>query len=278
MPWFKADLHLHSCLSPCGSLESSPATISATARQLGLDLIALTDHNSTLNCPAFAENCRRSGIAALFGMEATTAEEVHCLCLFGDLESARLFGQTITDRMIRIPNDPEQWGDQIQVNADEEIEVEIDHLLVSATTVSLEDLERLVHSAGGLFIPAHVDRSAFSLMSQLGFVPPGNYDALEICRPTTNHHSLRLKPKIVAPGSAQWIDFQLPAAAGSSGPDSETCLPALICDSDAHYLEDIGGRHFRFWSDLPQPDFAGLKTALHKGWIQREFAKPDIKP
>ena len=182
MPWFKADLHLHSCLSPCGSLESSPATISATARTIGLDLIALTDHNSTLNCPAFAENCRRNGIAALFGMEATTAEEVHCLCLFGELETARLFGKTVNDRIIRIPNDPNQWGDQIQVNADEEIEAEIGNLMVSATTISLEDLEILVHSHAGLFIPAHVDRAAFSLMSQLGFVPPGNYDLAGLCR------------------------------------------------------------------------------------------------
>ena len=276
MPWFKADLHLHSCLSPCGSLESSPATISTTAQKIGLDLIALTDHNSTLNCPAFAENCRRIGISALFGMEATTAEEAHCLCLFGDLEAAMAFGEMVFAQLNMVINDPEQWGDQIQVNADEEIEAEIETLLVSATTLSLEELEQLSHAHGGLFIPAHVDRPAFSLMSQLGFVPPGNYDALEICRPATNHHTVRLKPRLAAPDSPEWQARQPPPAAGHAGFAPEIGLPSLICNSDAHYLADIGSRHFRFWSETGNPDFAGLKNALHKGWIQREFAKPAI--
>ena len=270
MPWFKADLHLHSCLSPCGSLESSPAVIAKTAKARGLDLIALTDHNSSLNCPAFAENCQREGIAALFGMEVTSAEEAHCLCLFAKLENAITFGEIITKRLIAVTNDPEQWGDQIVVNADEEIEAEVDLLLVNATTIPLDELAILVHGNGGLFIPAHVDRAAFSLMSQLGFVPSGDYDALEIYRATTNLRTIRLKPRILAIGSPEWLASQLPPEAQTSTV-ADITLPSLICNSDAHYPEDIGKRCFTFWSNQTAPDFAGLKTALQHGWIQRHF-------
>lgn len=270
MPWFSADLHLHSCLSPCGSLESSPAVIATIAKERGLDLIALTDHNSSLNCPAFAENCRRAGISPLFGMEATSSEEAHCLCLFSSLETALAFGKLIAERLIPVPNDPEQWGDQIVVNADEEIEAEESNLLINATTVSVEELCNLVHEYGGLFIPAHVDRNAFSLMSQLGFVPPGNYDALEIYRETTNLRTVRLKPQIIVAGSPEWQKCQLPPEAGHTN-RTDILLPSLICNSDAHYPEDIGKRRFHFWSDRTQADIEGLKIALRNAWIQRQF-------
>lgn len=270
MPWFKADLHLHSCLSPCGSLESSPAAIAKTAQERGLHLIALTDHNSALNCPAFAENCRRLGITALFGMEVTCAEEAHCLCLFPTADSALEFGALIYEKLIPVPNNPDQWGDQIIVNADEEIEGEVESLLVNATAIGLEELGELTHAYGGLFIPAHVDRSAFSLMSQLGFVPPGNYDALEIARPATNLRSVRLKPRVLAPQSPEWLECQLPPEADFNQ-GGEILLPSLICDSDAHYLDDIGQRHFQFWSSGPAPDFAGLRAALRHGWVRPVF-------
>lgn len=270
MPWFSADLHLHSCLSPCGSLESSPAAIAAAARSRGIDLVALTDHNSALNCPAFAENCRRAGLSAVFGMEATSAEEAHCLCLFESPGAALDFGELLYRRLAPIPNDPERWGDQVQVNADEEIEGEVELLLVGATDLPLDELCSLVHARGGLFIPAHVDRAAFSLMSQLGFAPAMDYDALEIYRADTNLRTVRLKPRRLAPGDPEWDDRLLPPEAGPA-PDPEALLPALICDSDAHYLEDVGKRRFGFWSDEAVPGFAGLRRALRRGWVRRHF-------
>jgi PHP family Zn ribbon phosphoesterase len=267
MPWFAADLHLHSCLSPCGDLEASPSAIAATARRRGLDLIALTDHNSALNAPAFAECCRREGIAAVYGLEATCAEEAHCLCLFADAETARAFGELVYSRLVPVANEPERWGDQLWVNADDEIEGEAEYLLISATDIPLDELGQLVHARGGLFIPAHVDRAAFSLMSQLGFVPPGDYDALETYR-ELGHHAVRLKPRRVPTdlpaGAAGALE-----AMGETWP-AETALPALICDSDAHNPDDIGQRHFRFWAD--RPDFAGLREALAHGWVIRRFS------
>ncbi len=261
MPWFVADLHLHSCLSPCGDLEASPSSIARMARERGLHLVALTDHNSALNTPAFEVCCHREGLGAVFGMEATCAEEAHCLCLFSSVAVALEFSEFIYAHLVPIANDPLRWGDQVYVNADDDIEGEVENLLISATDLNLETLGNLVHERGGLFIPAHVDRAAFSLMGQLGFVPPGDYDALETYREGVNHFTIRLRPRK--------IPSDLPAAALCPEWPAETALPALICDSDAHFIADIAQRHFRFWAE--RPDFDGLKTALHHGWVQRCF-------
>jgi len=245
MNWYKADIHLHSCLSPCGSLESSPKALAKAAKNLGLDLIALSDHNSALNCPAFKSACEALGIKALFGSEVTCAEEAHCLCLFETPEQALEFGAFVYKNLIPIPHKPEKWGDQVWVNDDEEIEGNVELFLVSPTSLELDRLEKEVHRRGGLFIPAHVDRLAMSLTSQLGFVPPGNYDALEIIRPDTNLESLGL--------------------------DSELSYP-LICDSDAHHPGYLGQRHFRFQAETC--DFSGLKEALRLHRVERVFDIP----
>ncbi len=268
MPWFSADLHLHSCLSPCGDLEASPAAIARSARQRGLHLIALTDHNSALNTPAFEICCQREGLSAIYGMEATCAEEAHCLCLFPTVAIALDFSEFIYAHLVPIANDPLRWGDQVYVNADDEIEGEVENLLISATDLNLETLGETVHQRGGLFIPAHVDRAAFSLMGQLGFVPPGNYDALETYRDGVSHFTVRLKPRKVASDlpTAAWESL---SGTGNPSWPAEILLPALICDSDAHYVNDIAQRHFRFWAETA--DFAGLKRALHHGWVQRQF-------
>ena len=105
-----ADLHNHSCLSPCASLEESPRLIARLARERGLDLVALTDHNSALNCPAFAECCRREGIAPLFGIEACSVEEVHVLCLFGAVEGALEFGESLGASCRTCPTTQASWG------------------------------------------------------------------------------------------------------------------------------------------------------------------------
>ena len=113
-----ADLHNHSCLSPCASLEQSPSLLARLARERGLGLVALTDHNSALNCPAFEEACRREGIAALFGIEANSVEEVHVLCLFGGCEDALDFGLQLRALLMPLPYDADKLGDQVVVDAD----------------------------------------------------------------------------------------------------------------------------------------------------------------
>ena len=98
---FLCDFHLHSCLSPCGSLDSSPASIARAAKAAGLDAVALTDHNRALNAPAFAACCRRENLHALYGMEICTTEEIHCLALFETPEAALGFGTHLYDHLPR---------------------------------------------------------------------------------------------------------------------------------------------------------------------------------
>jgi PHP family Zn ribbon phosphoesterase len=212
-----ADLHNHSCLSPCGSLDMSPYTIASRARERGVRLLALTDHNSSLNCPAFAAACRAEGVVPLFGMEATVLEEVHVLCLFGSLESALAFSEDWYKLLPSIPNDPERLGDQVYVDQDENIIGEVDTYLGVAAEVALDDLGPRVVSYGGLAIPAHVDRQAFSMTSQLGFIVDGPWAALEC---------VRLPPSIDTRGYP------------------------LTTSSDAHYPEHIGRRPFELDAEL----------------------------
>jgi PHP family Zn ribbon phosphoesterase len=235
----RADLHIHSCLSPCGDLSMSPAFIARRAASLGFDLIALTDHNSALNAPAFAEACRSEGLTALFGIEVTTAEEAHVLAIFETPQQAidlaeRLY-QDVTPRL----NDPVRLGDQVYVNAQDEILGAVEHYLGSASGAGLEILEGLVLDAGGLFIPSHIDRPFFSIPSQLGFLPLLRYSALEVCR---------------EPGPGDCLAWRI------SGD-----VP-FIASSDAHYPADLGRRRIEFQGR--QAGFAGLYRALAGGGVR----------
>ena len=223
----RADLHNHSCLSPCGDLHASPSAIARTAATRGIDLMALTDHNSARNSPAFGEACRRFGIEPLFGMEVTSREEVHLLALFGELEQALEFDREIYRLLPDIPNDPHRFGDQVVVDIDEVILEEVPRFLLTAVEADIDEIGSMVHAAGGLFIPAHADRASYSMTSQLGFLPDGAYDAVEIT----------VWPPL--PGAHRY---------------------ALECSSDAHYLEDVGRRTTTFEAEAPS--FAALKAAL----------------
>lgn len=214
----RADLHLHSCLSPCGDLSMSPRTIAKILADRGIALAALTDHNSALNCPAFAEACMRCGIAPLFGIEAQTREECHVLCLFADIEKALALGDELYALMPPVMNIPEKMGDQVWVDENDDIMGEVDKYLVASADIGLEALADRVIGEGGLVIPAHVDRPYFSLTSQLGFVPDGPWTALEVTRMPDNS----------AP------DTVLPDTRGYP----------LITSSDAHYPEHVGRRAF----------------------------------
>ncbi len=233
---YAADLHIHSCLSPCGDLSMSPREIARSAAAAGLDLAALTDHNSALNAPAFAAACGAEGITPVFGIEVTTREEVHVLALFETPDAALELGGIIYAALPPVMNDPEKFGDQVYVNADEEILGEVDKFLVSAADISLDDLAGLVRGLSGLFIPAHIDRPSFSLSSQLGFIPRMEYSALEITS----------RPCPVDTASYQ-----------------------VVANSDAHYPDGIGLRRTVF--DGPGPTFAAYRQALADGAAEPVF-------
>ena len=212
-----ADLHNHSCLSPCGSLELSPRLLASTAAAKGIALLALTDHNSVLNGPAFAAACSLVGVLPLFGMEATTREEVHVLCLFASLDAALAFGELAYSLLPPFPNDPERMGDQVYLDEEENIIGEVGNYLGAALDLGLDDIGPRVEEYGGLTVPAHVDRAAFSMTSQLGFVTDGPWSAVECVR--------------------------IPSAVDTRG------YP-LITSSDAHYPEHVGRRPFSLDVDI----------------------------
>jgi PHP family Zn ribbon phosphoesterase len=206
----------------------SPTVIAEYLKSRGVQLAALTDHNSALNCPAFAEACRVRGVAALYGMEAQTSEEVHALCLFSRLDTALSFSDELYDLMPPIWNIPEKTGDQVYVDAEENILGEVEKYLVTSVALSLDELAERVISLGGIIIPAHVDRPAFSLTSQLGFIPDGPWAALEVVRMPPLDHALR----------------------DSSYADTRGY--PLTTSSDAHYIEHIARRSFELnIGDLP---------------------------
>jgi len=177
-----ADLHNHSCLSPCASLEESPALLARTARERGIGLLALTDHNSALNCPAFDECCRREGLAPLFGIEVNSVEEVHVVCLYGSVREALGFGEMLRLSMRGIPLDRKRFGDQVVVDADEYVLDQPEVFFGASLLLGFDEICAEAASQGAVVIPAHVDRPMFSVSSQLGFLPPGPYDAVESIR------------------------------------------------------------------------------------------------
>ena len=177
---YRADFHIHSCLSPCAALEMSPAAIVQRAKEVGLNAIALSDHNCAFNLPAFAAVCARHELDCLFGLEVTTIEEAHMLCLFDDLDAAMKLGERVYESLPDIPNQPDRFGDQPIVDENDDILGFAEKFLISASAYNVKSLLDLVHSLGGLFVPAHIDRSVFGIVSQLGFLPQEDFDAVEL--------------------------------------------------------------------------------------------------
>lgn len=176
----RIDFHIHSCLSPCASLEMSPRAIVARAQEVGLNCIAVSDHCCAENLPAFHVACREAGMPCLYGMEVTTSEEVHVLSLFDQLQAALDFGRRIYASLQNFPNDPERFGDQPIVTVDGDIIDFADKLLIGATEFSFFDLVPMALEAGALCIPAHIDRAYFGALAQLGFLPDLPYSAVEV--------------------------------------------------------------------------------------------------
>ena len=183
-----ADFHNHSCLSPCASLEMSPRRIAQEAVDAGIRLLALTDHNSARNTPAFFAACRKAEIIPLAGLEVTTLEECHVLTLFDNPAAALAMGQWVWDALTPYPLDAERFGDQPVVDANDNIVEMIDILLTASIQHTFSEVREETERRGGLFIPAHINRHAFSVESQLGFLPPGQYDAIEVLAPEASEY------------------------------------------------------------------------------------------
>lgn len=163
-----ADLHLHSCLSPCGDTDMTPNNLVRMAKLLGYDMIALTDHNTCRNCAAAMEVGAREGITVVPGMELCTAEEIHCVCLLPDLAAAEAFSEHVHATLPPVRNRPEIFGEQLVLDAQDNIFDTEPLLLTTASTIGIDALPALVRTFGGACFPAHLDRASYSVLSVLG--------------------------------------------------------------------------------------------------------------
>lgn len=218
------DLHIHSCLSPCGDDDMTPANIAGMAAVKGLDVIALTDHNSCKNCPAAMHHGAAYGVTVIPGMELTTEEEVHVICLFPSIEDALAFDALVYEKIIPVPNREDIFGRQQIMNAKDEVTGKVEHLLINATSISFDEVFPLVKSFHGIAYPAHVDKSSTSLISNLGFVPP---ESTFTC--------------------AEFHDFKNLHRIRREHPYFTACN--VICCSDAHYLEDIHEPEYQLFAE-----------------------------
>jgi PHP family Zn ribbon phosphoesterase len=192
-----ADLHVHTVLSPCAEVEMIPPLIVQRARELGLGLIAITDHNAAANCEAVMRAAAGSGLAVLPGMEVQTSEEVHVVCLFDTLEQALTWQGIIFNHLPDLTNPEETFGAQFVVDANGEYIRTETRLLITSTDLTLNDVVQRVRQLGGLAIPAHVDRPMASLLVNLGFVPPGlDVPALELFRLTQPAEAIAKWPEL----------------------------------------------------------------------------------
>lgn len=208
------DFHLHSCLSPCGDNDMTPANIAGMAFINGLSAIALTDHNTVKNCTALKNAAEQYGITVLYGMELTTDEEVHTVCLFPDEKSANEWNDFVYSKLQKIKNNPNIFGSQFVMNETDKILGEEEFLLINATNISFEDVFEPVSQLGGIAYPAHVDKNTNSLISNLGFVPPDSTFKIAEMHNPQNLQTLC-----------------------SAHPYFNNCQ--IISSSDAHYLPDI---------------------------------------
>lgn len=231
MRWFRADLHIHSVLSPCGDLDMSPARIIHEAKKKKLDIIGITDHNTTGHAQVMIEIGKKEGITVFPGVEICTKEEIHCLAFFESIEKTKQFQEYIDLYLPDVKNRPDKFGEQLLVNEKEEILEEIEILLINCIKQNVNEVEREVHNLDGTFIPAHINRQSNGIISQLGFIPDDlNTDALELT-------DLKQEKNLVHSKN----------------------IP-LIVNSDAHIPEKIGSIYTSYY--MYEPSFIEWKLAL----------------
>ena len=232
------DLHLHSCLSPCGDDDATPDSIAGMGELNGLDIMALTDHNTSKNCPAFFKAAKRHGIIPLGGMELTTAEDIHMVCLFDKLDNAMAFSEYIESRRIPIKNRTDIFGNQLICDDEDNIIATEENLLSNATTVSLDEAPELVKSFGGVCYPAHIDRQANGILAVLGAFPEKPY--FPVCEV---HDSEKMQEY------------------------AEEYQKRIVSSSDAHYLWDIREKDMFLELDSERENAASAVISYLRGEI-----------
>ena len=232
----RADLHIHTCLSPCGELEMTPTSIVLTSCEKGLDVIAICDHNTAENVIGVQRAAKRSDLTVMAGMEVATAEEVHILGIFDTAEQALTLQGKIYGHLLPGKNDEDLFGIQVIANEFDEVDGIEERMLIGGTTLPLEDVIDAIHAFGGLAIPSHIDRESYSLIGQLGIVPDDlNADALEI--------SARGDVNVMRaiPGTDRF---------------------SFITSSDAHRLNEIGQAYTDFY--IEEVNINEMKKALNQ--------------
>ena len=234
MKSYLADLHVHTVLSPCADVEMIPPLIVEEALNRKINLIAITDHNSSANIQSVQKAALGTNLVVLPGMELQTREEVHVLCLFASIEQVNDWQQIINACLPPIENRPDYFGEQFIVDSVGDFIQREPRLLITSTSLTFDDACQKVHDLGGLFIPAHIDRQAFGLLANLGMVPTNvQVDALELSSHAQVDHILSKYPQI----------------AGYT----------LIQDGDVHRLaEFLGVNEFQ----LIAPNLAEIQLAL----------------
>jgi len=212
---FRADLHIHTCLSPCSELFMTPYRVVEKAASLGLNIIAICDHNSAENVEVTKKLAKEKGIKVFPGIEVTSSEEVHILGIFGDIDNVMRLQDIVYENLQPGENDEEAFGYQVVVNENDEVLSFNKRLLIGSTRLSVEEVVEVIHHFRGLAIAAHIDREGFGIIGQLGFIPPNlELDALELSPDISTEDARR---KFKGYSHIPWIR-----------------------SSDAHNLSDIG--------------------------------------
>jgi len=234
---FRADLHIHTCLSPCAEWEMTPMKIVDRAKKENLNIIAICDHNSSKNALPVMELGIKANITVLPGLEICTKEEVHLLAIFESLKQAKSVEQVVYQGLTR-ENNPELFGYQIIADREDMVLGEEEKLLIQASTLTIRQAVDLIHRFKGMAIAAHIDRPSYSILSQLGFIPKDlNLDGVEI-----SAKSYALKQE------QHFLDKNI--------------IPCIV-SSDAHTLSDIGQGVTVF--HMTHPTLGEMVTALKKG-------------
>ncbi len=233
------DFHLHSCLSPCGDNDMTPYNLVNMAKIMGLDVIALTDHNTCLNCPAAIKAGEEAGILVIPGMELCTDEEVHVVCLFPNLENAMDFSEYVRERIPPVENREKIFGQQLIMDHQDKIMGTENLLLTTAADVSLDKVPELIKSFGGVAFPAHIDRSSYSVISNLGVIDEYmGFTSAEITSKADKNEYIKKYPVLEKMN--------------------------ILTSSDAHYLENIGTAGGKI--DIVEPTIDKILSILVKSY------------
>jgi len=231
---FRCDFHIHTCLSPCADLDMYPTALVRESVARRIDIIGICDHNASENAPFVMRAAEGTPLVVFPGMEVTSSEEVHVCALFGNITQLMELQKTVYESLTGVNNE-NLFGSQVIVNERDEVEGYNERLLIGATGLSLRNIIDAVHSLDGIAIASHIDREYFSVLGQLGFIPPDvGFDALEITCRTGIRTARSLYPELAA-------------------------FP-FITSSDAHRLHDIGTGAFCAFLDAPTID--ELRKAL----------------